>query len=94
MMTTMFLLYVIFAEGVTFDALMAPIQAGEVLRTCDGASKMWKMLLETREVIPGQKKYRCLLCPVGNRVDYGHNHDAVRHFNRDHFGFSFPCEYW
>jgi len=94
MMTAMFLLYVIFAEGVTIDALMAPIQAREVLRTCDGANKMWKMLLETREVIPGKKKYHCLLCPVGNRAEYRHDHDAVRHFNRDHFGFSFPCEFW
>ena len=93
-MTAMFLLFVIFAEGVTIDALMAPFQAGEVLRTCDGASKMWKMLLETREEIPGKKRYCCLLCPVGNRAEYSHDHDAVRHFNRDHFGFTFPCEYW
>jgi len=90
----MFLRYVIFAEGVTLDALMAPIQVREVFRACDGASKMWKVLLETKGVVPGKEKYCCLLCPVGNRVEYRHDHDAVRHFNRDHFGFSFPCEYW
>jgi len=90
----MFLRYVIFAEGVTIEALMAPIQARKVFRACDGASKMWKVLLETKGLIPGKKKYCCLLCPVRNRVEYRHDHDAVRHFNRDHFGFSFPCEYW
>jgi hypothetical protein len=91
---TMFLRYIIFAEGVTVDALMAPIQTGDMLYVCDGASRMWEMLLETKEVMPGEKKYCCLLCPVKNRREYRHNRDAVRHFNKDHFGFSFPCEYW
>jgi hypothetical protein len=87
---TMFLHY-IFAKGVTVDALMAPIQTGDV---CDGASRMWELLLETKEVVPGKKKYCCLLCPVKSRREYRHGRDAVRHFNKDHFGISFPCEYW
>ena len=90
----MFLRYIIFANGVTVDALMAPIQTGELFHVCDGANRMWKVLLETKEVIPGKKKYSCLLCPVKNRREYQYDRDAVRHFNKDHFGFSFPCEYW
>ena len=92
--TVMFLRYVIFAKEVTVDALLAPLQPSEVVRICDGASRMWKMLLETKEVRPGETKYCCRLCSVGNRREYRHGHDAVRHFNRDHFGFSYPCEYW
>ena len=92
--TVMFLRYVIFEKEVTVDALLAPLQPSEIVRVCDGASRMWKMLLETKEVMPGKKKYCCLLCPVGNRREYSYDHDAVRHFNKDHFGFSYPCEYW
>jgi len=84
----------IFAEGVTRDALMAPTMTSGVFHGCNGASKMWKMLLETKEVIPGEKKYCCLLCPLENRREYRHSRDALQHFNRDHFGFSFPCSYW
>ena len=87
----MFLLNVVFANGVTYEALTAPIQTYEVVGVCDGANRMWKKLLETKE---GEGKSRCLLCPVGKRREYRHGHDAVRHFNRDHFGFSFSCEYW
>ena len=90
----MFLRYITFANGVTVDALMAPIQTGELFDVGDGANRMWKVLLETKEVIPGKKKYSCLLCPVKNRREYQYDRDAVRHFNKDHFGFSFPCEYW
>jgi len=90
----MFLRYIIFANGVTFDALMAPLQTSDVVSVCDGTSKMWKMLLETKEVMPGIKKYCCLLCPDGNRREYRDGRDAVRHFSKDHLGFSFPCEYW
>ena len=92
--TVMFLRYVIFEKEVTVDALLAPLQPSEVARVCDGANRMWEMLLETKEVMPDKKKYCCRLCPVGNRREYRHGHDAVRHFNRDHFGFSFSCEYW
>ena len=92
--TVMFLRYVIFAKEVTVDALLAPLQPSEMVRVCDGASRMWKMLLETKEVMPGEKKYCCLLCPVGKRREYSYGRDAVRHFNKDHFGFSYPCEYW
>ena len=92
--TVIFLRYVIFAKEVTVDALLAPLQPSEVVRVCDEASRMWKMLLETKEVVPGETKYCCLLCSVGNRREYRHCQDALRHFNRDHFGFSFPCEYW
>ena len=60
----MFLRYIIFANGVTVDALMAPIQTGELFHVGDGANRMWKVLLETKEVVPGRKTYGCLLCPV------------------------------
>ena len=92
--TVMFLRYVIFEKEVTVDALLAPLQPSEVARVCDGASRMWEMLLETKEVTPGKKKYYCLLCPVGNRRVYSYGRDAIRHFNKDHFGFSYPCEHW
>ena len=92
--TVMFLRYVIFEKEVTVDALLAPLQPSEVARVCDGASRMWEMLLEMKEVMPGKKKYCCLLCPVGKRREYKYGRDAVRHFNKDHFGFSYPCEYW
>ena len=92
--TVMFLRYVIFATEVTVDALLAPLQPSEVVHVCDGANRMWKMLLEMKEVTPGEKKFCCLLCPVGNRREYRYGRDAVRHFNKDHFGFSYPCEYW
>jgi hypothetical protein len=85
---------IIFAGGVTVEALMAPIQTWEMFLAYGGATKMWQLLLETEEVTPGGKKYCCLLCPVGNRKEYKHNRDAVRHFNKDHVGFAFPCEYW
>ena len=55
---------------------------------------MWQMLLETKEVMPGKKKYFCLLCPAEGCSGYNYDRDAVRHFNREHFGFAFPCEYW
>jgi hypothetical protein len=85
---------VIFAKGVSFDALMAPIRKREMSLLYGGAKRMWQVLLETKEGMPGQKKYFCLLCPVGNRPGWKDNRDATRHFNREHFGFSFPCEYW
>ena len=92
--TVMFLRHVIFAKEVTVSALLAPFQPSEVARVCDGVSSMWKMLLEAKEVMPGETKYCCLLCPVGKRREYKYDRDAVRHFNKDHFGFSYPCEYW
>jgi len=92
--TVVLLRYLIFAEGVTVDALMAPTKTSGVFHACNGAIKMWEMLLETKEVIPGEKKYCCLLCPVQNRREYRDSRDAIRHFNRDHFGFSSQCEYW
>jgi len=92
--TVALLRYLIFDNGVTFDALMASTQTRGVFHACNGASKMWEMLLETKEVVSGEKKYCCLLCPVKNRREYRESRDAIRHFNRDHFGFSFPCEYW
>lgn len=85
---------VIFAAEVTVDALMAPIQMREMSVAYGGAKRMWQMLLETKEVMPGKTKYFCLLCPVGGCRGYAYDRDAVRHFNRDHFGFSFPCEHW
>ena len=92
--TVMFPLYVIFANEVTVDALLAPLQPSEVVRVCDGASRMWEILLETKGVMTGEKKYCCLLCPVGNRREYRYDRDAIRHFNKDYLGFSYPCEYW
>ena len=86
--------YIIFADGVTVDALMAPVETPEMIGISNGATRMWGLLLEMKEVVPGKKKYRCLLCPPENRREYGHNRDAVRHFNKDHFRFSFRCEYW
>ena len=85
---------VIFAAEVTFNALMAPIQKRELSIEYGGAKRMWQMLLEKKEVVPGQVKYFCLLCPFGGCRGYNLDRDAVRHFNREHFGFSFPCEYW
>jgi len=90
----MALRFIIFADGVTIDALMAPIETPEMVRVFGGATRMWKLLLETKVTVTGKKKYRCLLCPIENRREYGHNRDAVRHFNKAHFGFSFPCDYW
>ena len=85
---------VIFAAEVTIDALMAPIKKRELSIEYDGAKRMWQMLLEKKEVMPGQVKYFCLLCPLGGCRGYNLDRDAVRHFNREHFGFSFPCEHW
>jgi len=92
--TAMVLRFIIFADGVTIDALMAPIETPEVVRAFGGATRMWGLLFETKETVTGKKKYGCLLCPPENRREYGHNRDAVRHFNKDHFGFKFPCDYW
>ena len=86
--------FIIFANGVTYDALVAPIETPELLRASGGGTRMWGLLLEMKEMLAGKKKYRCLLCPLENRAEYRHNRDALRHFNKDHFGFSFPCEYW
>ena len=89
-----FLRYFIFAKGVTVDVLMTPIQTGEVSHVIDGASRMWKVLLETKKVMPGKERYCFLLCSLKNRREYRCDRDAIRYFNEDHFGFSFPCEYW
>jgi hypothetical protein len=85
---------IIFAAGVTVDALMAPIPTREMSLAYSRAKRMWQSLLETKAVALGQQKYCCLLCPVGNGHEHKFDRDAVRHFNRDHFGFSFPCSYW
>ena len=85
---------VIFADGVTLKALMAPIPTREMFLAYSGASRMWQLLLETKQVVPGKQKYRCRLCPVENRPEWKHDRDSIRHFNKDHFGFSFPCKYW
>jgi hypothetical protein len=85
---------VIFAAEVTVDALMAPLQTRKMTLAYGGAKRMWQLLLETKEVMPGKKRYFCLLCPVVGRPGYNHDRDAVRHFNREHFGFSFPCGWW
>jgi hypothetical protein len=85
---------VIFADGVSFDALMAPIRDREVSRSYGGAKRMWQMLLETKEAMPGQKKKFCLLCPAGNQAGWKEGRDSIRHLNREHFGFSFLCENW
>jgi hypothetical protein len=85
---------IIFAGGVTFEALMAPIRTREMSDAYGGATRMWQLLLKAKEVVPGEQKYHCLLCPVGNRKAYKYDRDAVRHFNKDHFGFSFPCNRW
>jgi len=74
--------------------LMAPIEVPEMVRASGGATRMWELLLETNETTLGRKKYRCLLCPLKKRFEYSDSRDAVRHFNKDHFGFFFPCEYW
>ena len=92
--TAVILRDVIFAAEVTVDALMAPIQKRELSIEYGGAKRMWQMLLEKKEVVPGQVKYFCLLCPFGGCRGYNLDRDAVRHFNREHFGFSFPCEHW
>ena len=85
---------VIFAAGVTRAALMAPIQEREMSIEYGGAKWMWQLLLETREVAPGKKKFFCLLCPIVSRRGWNHERDTVRHFNRDHFGFTVSCEHW
>ncbi len=82
---------VIFAAGVTHTALMAPIQGRSMSIEYGGAKRMWQLLLEVKEVVPGKKKYLCLLCPVERCRGFNLDRDAVRHFNRDHFGFTFPC---
>jgi hypothetical protein len=85
---------IIFAGGVTYEALMAPIETREISDEYGGVTRMWQILLEMREAVPGRRRYFCLLCPVGDRPEWRHDYDAVRHFNREHFGFTFPCNYW
>ena len=85
---------VIFAGGVTVEALMAPVQTRELSLAYGGATKMWQLLLQANEVAPGKVKHFCLLCPVRKRPGYNYGRDVVRHFNKEHFGFAFPCEYW
>ena len=85
---------VIFAGGVTIEALMAPIRTREMSLAYGGATKMWQLLLQTREMAPGKDNHFCLLCPVGNRRAYKYGRDVVRHFNKEHFGFGFPCGVW
>jgi hypothetical protein len=85
---------IIFAGGVTVEALMAPIQTREMSNAYGGANRAWHLLLEVKEVARGERKYCCLLCPLGNRKEYKHERDSVRHFHRDHFGFCFTCDYW
>jgi hypothetical protein len=84
---------VILAGEVTFAALMAPIQTREMFLAYGGATRMWQLLLEMKQVAPGKEKHHCLLCPVGNQREYKYNRDAVRHFNKNHFGFASLCEY-
>jgi len=58
--------YIIFEEGATLDALMAPIQA----RVRWGKRSV-ETLFKTKEVMPYKKKYGCLLCPVGTTASTG-----------------------
>lgn len=85
---------VIFAESVTISALMASIPIYEMFIAHGGANRMWQLLLDTKGAVQGKQKYRCRLCPAGNRPEWKHARDSIRHFNKNHFGFSFPCNYW
>ena len=63
-----FLRYAIFAKGhgCGWDALMAPIQTGDMPHVCNGASRMQKVLLEAELVLPpGKKKYCCQVLRLG-----------------------------
>lgn len=84
---------IIFADKVTVNALMAPVTPKMIGRS-NRATRMWHLLLEVKEAVPGKKIYCCLLCPLETRCEYSENHDALRHLNKEHFDFSFRCEYW
>ena len=75
----MFLRYIFFAKGVNVDALLVRLQTSEAIRVYGWASRMWEILLD---VIPGEEKYRCLLCSVRDCREYRYGHDAVRHLTR------------
>ena len=85
---------VIFPSAVSEEALLAPINTHEHWSKYGGATKVWQLLLETKEAIPGEKSYCCRLCPQAHRPEYKYGRDAVRHFKKDHFGFAVTCIYW
>ena len=85
---------VIFVREVSEEALMAPIDTHEGWIEYGGATKVWQLLLEMKEAMPGETSYCCRLCPEARRPAYKYSRDAVRHFKKDHFGFAVTCIYW
>ena len=85
---------VIFASSVSEEALMAPINTYKKWGKYGRATKVWQLLLITKEETPRKKSYCCRLCPEAHRPEYKYARDAVRHFKKDHFGFAVTCIHW
>jgi hypothetical protein len=84
----------IFAFEVTEEALRAPIESRELSLQHGGIKAMWQMLLQMTEAVSGEQNYCCRLCPLEYRPEYKNEVDVLRHFKRDHFGFSVACQCW
>lgn len=85
---------VIFASAVSDEALMARIDTYEKWCEYGRATRVYQLLLKTKEEMSVETSYCCRLCPEMRRPEYKYERDAVRHFKRDHFGFAVACIYW
>ena len=83
----------VFKDGVTREALERRLTHSQCRKLGLRDGKMFQIFLEKVEVMGGTK-HRCRLCPKNDAMLYKNHRDALRHFLKEHFGFSFDCVYW
>jgi hypothetical protein len=88
---------VIFARGVSLEALKARMTRKECERHGLQSGMRYRMLLDVVKMAKGgvsMDRHVCRLCPRDEAVDYKNHRDALRHLLRDHFGIGFQCTRW
>ena len=83
----------VFKDGVTREALERRLTHSQCRKHGLRDGKTFQIFLEKVEVMGGMKN-RCRLCPRDDAMLYRNHRDGLRHFLKDHFGFSFRCNYW
>ena len=85
----------IFPNGISNDALMAPMSANpNPLSGKQWTEKAWQLLCERTVEEAGSIVYFCRLCPESRTCRYKYNRDVLRHLMKHHFGLAFACEHW
>jgi hypothetical protein len=87
----------IFAQGVSLEALKARMTRKECEKHGLRSGMRYRMLLDIVKMTKGgvsMNRHACRLCPRGEAADYRNHRDALRHLLRDHFGMGFQCTQW